>query len=286
MKGTLFAFVVMASLLVSCGAPSATSETPAVEPAPPEGVTPPAPAPDVVLFICDTRFTDVSLSPSFRWGENPEAGAYDFLLARDAEFANIVVSKTGLNSLPTTTYKCERELNYDTTYYWRVRAINYDGAGEWVHGAFTTIPGPGSPVTAPPLPAIIAAPPEIIPLLPTVLGIKENLEAYRVEVGMVLEEDFSFDEDYYANFVRVFWCRQILVTDRKIVYDRGMTGDDYFILLCYPTTDPESDAVGICFEHDLILGTDTVIALFSNDIRSCIKSFGGTPGTEEKGWQH
>lgn len=285
-------------LLVSCSAalvagcqqqtiPASTTPETTTSPSPEPEPTPTAPVttPDVVLFISDAHFINISISPSFQWGGTSGAERYEFRLAKDEEFSIIVANKTGPSSLSTTTYKCERDLHYNTTYYWQVRAINREGYGEWTGGVFTTVSGPHALVTAPSLPGRIPAPPEIVPLLLAPFEIAENTDVYRVRDGMVLDEDFTFDEDYYANFVKLWWSKQIIITPENYVYfDPGRSNDPYFILVCYPTTDVNSEAVCVCFKHDKAQDVDKVIAFFKWETMDCIRYFGGTPGTQKNGW--
>jgi hypothetical protein len=113
---------------------------------------------------------DVILSPSFQWNAADWATGYAFVLADNPDFTNPLVNKTGASALKTTAYMSEVELEYDTTYYWKVAAIGEDTQSEWAVGVFKTMaeakepPPPvtvSPPVTLPPAPA---APPIIEPI--------------------------------------------------------------------------------------------------------------------------
>jgi len=58
----------------------------------------------------------------------------------------VVITKTGNKALPTTAWQYDTELDYNTTYYWKVRAIGSDTYSPWSDtGIFTTIPEPTTP---------------------------------------------------------------------------------------------------------------------------------------------
>jgi hypothetical protein len=96
--------------------------------------------------------SNVPLTPAFAWNSADWATGYEFNLARDAEFKDTFISKTGANALATTVYQSEQELEYSTTYYWRVRAVSKTGNSEWASAVFTTIPRGALPPTPPPSP--------------------------------------------------------------------------------------------------------------------------------------
>jgi len=81
---------------------------------------------------------NVPIMPAFTWSPVLGATAYEFILARDNLFANVLVSRLGDDALPTTAWRCDRELGYSTTYFWKVRAISATSYSEWVINVFTT----------------------------------------------------------------------------------------------------------------------------------------------------
>jgi hypothetical protein len=104
---------------------------------------------------------DVILMPTFRWEAADWATGYQFQLADNANFTSPIVSET----VPTTAYVITVELDYSTTYYWRVRAVSSSSQSEWGAGVFTTMgkpapPPPPSPTPtfSPPAPTIIQQP--------------------------------------------------------------------------------------------------------------------------------
>ncbi len=71
--------------------------------------------------------TSVGLKPALTWGAVATAGSYEVQVATDPGFTTIVDSAT----VVSTTYVVVTELNPQTTYYWRVRAINACGTGTY-----------------------------------------------------------------------------------------------------------------------------------------------------------
>lgn len=63
----------------------------------------------------------VGLKPTFQWSAVAGAESYELLVSTDVSFASPIVVKIGDYALPTTTWQCDIDLDYDTTYYWFVR---------------------------------------------------------------------------------------------------------------------------------------------------------------------
>jgi photosystem II stability/assembly factor-like uncharacterized protein len=108
--------------------------------------------------------TNVSLSPSFAWNPADWATGYEFVLATDANYSQAVVSKTGANALTNSVYLCEQALAYETTYYWKVRAISKASSSEWANAVFTTMAQAPAPPSAPPPPVTPEQEPLIDPM--------------------------------------------------------------------------------------------------------------------------
>ena len=70
--------------------------------------------------------TGVGLSPSFSWDIISNASSYDIEIATDSDFNSIVVSENS-----TSNFYTGATLNQSTTYYWRVKAINTCGDGNF-----------------------------------------------------------------------------------------------------------------------------------------------------------
>ena len=65
----------------------------------------------------------VDLKPVFQWSAIAGVGAYELLVTTDVYFANLVIERVGDFVLPTTVWQCDINLDYDTTYYWKVRGL-------------------------------------------------------------------------------------------------------------------------------------------------------------------
>jgi hypothetical protein len=105
--------------------------------------------------------TSVPRSPGFSWSPQTGATRYEFQLATDAGFTDILAEA----KVATTGYKYDGTLDYETTYFWRVRAIE-PSMGNWSPVAnFTTEkapPPPPEPEPAPPPPPEPVVTPTII----------------------------------------------------------------------------------------------------------------------------
>jgi len=102
----------------------------------------------------------VPLKPVFQWSAIAGADSYELLVSTDVSFANPEIVKIGDYALPATAWQCDVNLDYDTTYYWKVRARNSETYSAWsATGALTT---ESPPEPTPPEPAS----PEPTPLEP------------------------------------------------------------------------------------------------------------------------
>jgi subtilisin-like proprotein convertase family protein len=71
--------------------------------------------------------TGVSSTPTYTWGAISGATSYDIQIATDAGFTAIVTS----TNVATNSYTQSPALSNNTTYYWRVRAVNACGNGTY-----------------------------------------------------------------------------------------------------------------------------------------------------------
>lgn len=78
------------------------------------------------LITPDNGATDVSTNPMLEWEEVEIAESYDFQIALDENFGQMIVNQSNVTS---THYQG----NFDeyTTHYWRVRARNKGGESDW-----------------------------------------------------------------------------------------------------------------------------------------------------------
>jgi hypothetical protein len=102
-----------------------------------------AAAPAPILENPPAGATDVPIEPIFQWSAIAGAEGYELVVSTIATFDNPTILKTGGYALPSTAWQCNISLNYDTTYYWRVRAVSADSCSAWsAVGAFSTEPEP------------------------------------------------------------------------------------------------------------------------------------------------
>jgi len=71
------------------------------------------------LFKPANGARDISPSPHFFWSPILSTTKYEFILAKDAALTQIVAKAT----VPTTAYEYEDKLDWNTVYFWQVRAI-------------------------------------------------------------------------------------------------------------------------------------------------------------------
>jgi len=108
--------------------------------------------------------TDVPIRPAFAWQPADGATGYEFVLARDSGFTDVVVALTGTDALPATAWGCDRDLDYSTTYFWKVRAISATSYSGWGTNVFTTEAAPSAPL--PPQSSLPSLAPEPTPTIP------------------------------------------------------------------------------------------------------------------------
>jgi hypothetical protein len=75
--------------------------------------------PPVTLFSPPYGARGVSRSPSFSWSPMPETTKYEFVLAKDTALQQVIVK----TNVPSTSYTYDGELDFNTRYFWQVRAI-------------------------------------------------------------------------------------------------------------------------------------------------------------------
>jgi hypothetical protein len=122
--------------------------------------------------------SDVPIKPSFCWQSVEGATGYEFVLARDEEFSDVVIAKTGADALDNTVWGCDRGLDYATTYYWKVRAVSDISYSQWGACLFTTEAAPST--------AVQSQTPTTSPTIITTSSIPSYLIMVLVGVGAAL----------------------------------------------------------------------------------------------------
>ena len=105
-----------------------------------------------ILLVPDIGSKNVRRSPTFSWEGFPPTTEYEFILASDDALSQVVVSE----KVPTTTYQYKGSLDWNTTYYWQVKAIE-PTLSEPALGVFTVMPAPEPTAATPPTPSWIWA---------------------------------------------------------------------------------------------------------------------------------
>lgn len=98
-----------------------------------------------VLSFPQNNATNVNTTTSFSWSFPQFANKFQFQLATDYNFVNLI--KDTITSINGITV---RNLEPSTTYFWQVRAINDNGTSEWSETSYftTAAPQPGPPTLA------------------------------------------------------------------------------------------------------------------------------------------
>jgi len=80
-----------------------------------------APAP---VYPAGDAVINIPTSPVFNWGAFKYATGYEFQMASDSGMSTLLTDLSGDSALGAiTSYKYADSLDYNTTYYWRVRAV-------------------------------------------------------------------------------------------------------------------------------------------------------------------
>ncbi|MEX2397889.1 MAG: cadherin-like beta sandwich domain-containing protein, partial [Balneolales bacterium] len=83
---------------------------------------------EVALLAPEQESNSVGLLPLFSWEENELAKSYELQVADNNDFSDPVILEFVTDM---TEFQTEEDLNRDTDYVWRVRAINDGGEGGW-----------------------------------------------------------------------------------------------------------------------------------------------------------
>ena len=91
--------------------------------------------PTVTLFSPPYGARSVSRSPAFSWSPMPKTTKYEFVLAKDAALQQVVVK----TNVPMTSYVYDGKLDFNTSYFWQVRAIEPVVSDPSPIGIFTVV---------------------------------------------------------------------------------------------------------------------------------------------------
>lgn len=91
----------------------------------------------------------IGIIPVFEWKALAGAGNYELLVSRNISFNEADIVKVGIDALPATIWLSDRNLSYQTTYYWKVRGVNGVNASAWSDtNSFTTISAVPDPLAS------------------------------------------------------------------------------------------------------------------------------------------
>ncbi len=103
----------------------------------------------VESLVPDIGASEVSTTPVFTWNCSGTVEGYEFMLARDPGYTDVVESFAGAEMLSSTSWACGVSLEQGANYFWRVRAVRGDAVGSWVEGSFMTAPAASDPTGIP-----------------------------------------------------------------------------------------------------------------------------------------
>jgi len=104
-----------------------------------------------VIEVPQSDSSDVSRSPAFSWTGFSHATKYEFILARDVDLTQVVVRE----KVPISAYVYNGKLDWGTTYFWRVKAIEPVPSEPSVVSGFTVV---SAPELVAPAATVVAAP--------------------------------------------------------------------------------------------------------------------------------
>ncbi len=87
---------------------------------------------------------DVPVNTGFQWAVITGASSYEIQLANNADFSNPVDAKVN-----DTIWAPSQNLNYGTTYFWRVKGFAGTVTSDWLSYTFTTMTQPATTVATP-----------------------------------------------------------------------------------------------------------------------------------------
>jgi len=170
-----------------------------------EFIPPPAP----VLLLPAAAAAGVSLSPALSWETSAGADSYHLQVSASDDFDDLLVNDSGITATASALSSLEKE----TEYFWRVRAKNAGGAGDWSGAiSFTTI------ISAPSQPQLSAPADdaESMHLSPTLTWRKmEEAESFTVQLST-------------ASSFATFIVNESGVTDTNYAVSSLEDGTEYF----------------------------------------------------------
>jgi hypothetical protein len=144
------------------------------------------------LVLPQDYAVDIDLMPLLKWNKSARADIYILQLSSNNVFSDLIVSDS---SLTDTTFSLTSDLNFDTPYFWRIRAVNNTGMSNWsAVRTFRTIKD------KPDIPDIVypADGDKNVPINPVFTwNVSSRAERFYIQVA----HDASFTNNIYDNIV-------------------------------------------------------------------------------------
>jgi len=154
-----------------------------------------------------------SVEPVFKWSACTGAEQYDLLVSLNEDFSNPVIDRI----CSTNVWQCDIALNYDSSYYWKVRAVSGEVKSEWSAASLFTTEAEPTPTPAPELDIPVPSQPKFdstSSLTPVFRwSVSEGAEQYELQVST--SADFSniiIDNLSSTNF---YECATVLSYDTR-----------------------------------------------------------------------
>ncbi len=94
----------------------------------------------VILTDPSDEQDDIPLQPLFEWNSADGADTYDLVVSPNSDLSDPVIEQTDITE---TEFQATEDLDFLTTYYWKVRGVNAGGPGQWSESfSFTTLDKP------------------------------------------------------------------------------------------------------------------------------------------------
>ena len=101
--------------------------------------TPLGPAEAPTLIAPASGSTNIILKPIFQWTGLASANNYELVVAKNCDWTNPVINLAGSSAVASTAYQITTNLDENTNYCWRVRAVGNSSISAWsAIGTFTT----------------------------------------------------------------------------------------------------------------------------------------------------
>jgi hypothetical protein len=256
--------------------------------------------PKLTLLQPNNNISDVNVIPNFFWNEGAYADTYDIQISNFSDFRLINFEQI---SVPDTSISFPESLDYSSKYYWRVRGVNENGAGEWSEPwSFTTIiQAPDKPILLSPNDAITNL--TVLPKL--TWGNTQRAEKYQVQLSLTSNFNStiadsagitgtSFEPDKLQFNTSYYWrVKAINVGGKSDWSDTRSFFTEYALdtpALLAPVHDASNIVLPVMFSWQPVTGAFNYTLQisdapsFENLINTASKSLGKSASDEETNW--